>query len=169
MKKKTANKVAAYGFLGAVLLFWVTFIAFELHGKAYGQEVIPIQPKPNYSNPVHVPTDSSNKRHVIWDKNCQGCHGNGLYITDEGVNTGAPTSLFTQIGPKSVEDIVDIVTNGKNKMPGFKDKMSKTDIAMISRYVRVRYLLWVLQEDTQNLDIMLNYTRELLDEKKETN
>ena len=165
MKKKTANKVAAYGFLGAVLLFWVTFIAFELHGQAYGQEAT--QPQPTYSNPIHIPTDSSNKRIVIWEKNCQGCHGNGLYITDEGVNTGAPTSLFTQIGPKSVEDIVEIVTNGKNKMPGFKDKMSKTDIAMISRYVRVRYLLWVLQEDTQNLDIMLNYTRELLDEKKE--
>ena len=165
MKKKTANKVAAYGFLGAVVVFWVAFIAFELTSQAHGQEAI--QPQPTYSNPVHIPNDSSNKRIVIWEKNCQGCHGNGLYITDEGVNTGAPTSLFTQIGPKSVEDIVEIVTNGKNKMPGFKDKMSKTDIAMISRYVRVRYLLWVLQEDTQNLDIMLNYTRELLDEKKE--
>jgi hypothetical protein len=166
MKKKTANKVAAYTTLAIAMFFWVAFIVFELHGEAYGQEFI--QPKPNYSNPVHVPTDSSNKRYVIWAKNCQGCHGNGMNITDEGINTGAPTSLFTQIGPKSVEAIVEIVTNGKNKMPGFKDEMSPADLAMISRYVRVRYLLWVLQEDTQGLDVILDYSRDLLDEKKET-
>jgi len=40
---------------------------------------------------------------------------------------------------------------------------------MISRYVRVKYLLWVLKEDRQDMNIILDYTRDLLRESKETN
>lgn len=85
-----------------------------------------------------------------------------------GIETGAPINLFTSVGPKTVEEIAEIIANGKNKMPAFKDKLNNDDISMISRYVRIKYLLWLLQEDdaSQRLDIIMNNTRELLEDMK---
>jgi mono/diheme cytochrome c family protein len=168
LKNKHASQSASYIIYGTIVLLWILYIAGVI-GVLHSPEASAQTKVQNYSNPVHIPTDSTNERYIVWEKNCKGCHGNGLYVTQEGIDTGAPLSLFTQIGPKTVEEIRDVVMNGKNKMPGFKGRLSNKDISMISRYVRVKYLLWVLKEDSQDMDIILDYTRDLLREPKEAN
>lgn len=71
---------------------------------------------------------------TLYVQNCARCHGaNGKSRTDLGMQLDAD-DLTTSSA--STSKIIRFITNGRGEMPGFKKKLSATQIASISRYVK---------------------------------
>jgi mono/diheme cytochrome c family protein len=68
---------------------------------------------------------------------CAGCHG-----ADGGANTPAAKALGARdfqspdVQKQTDAQLVDIVTNGKNKMPKYGDKLKDPEIKDLVAYVR---------------------------------
>ncbi len=58
----------------------------------------------------------------VFQKNCAKCHGK----TAEGRHFGGP-SLFLD-KPASVDDLRNIIANGKGRMPKYTDKLTSEEI-----------------------------------------
>jgi cytochrome c553 len=158
MNPDNNTPLSAKAFIISVVVFWIVaglcLDVITLKAvKAYANES-------DYRNPVHEKMDKvdliNKSRFNVWNEQCSECHGSDGTATEHGLTVGTPENLFVSVGSKSVAAIVDIVTNGQKKMPAFKDKLNKEEISLISRYVRISYLLWVLEEDTQKLDNIMN-------------
>ncbi len=65
----------------------------------------------------------------VFTGNCAGCHG-----PQGGGGNGGP-DLRTRPGARNLENVVAIVTNGRNGMPAFKDTLSRKQINDVSAYV----------------------------------
>lgn len=74
----------------------------------------------------------------IFNSRCAKCHGPAGKITKRGEELGARN--FNDINwQKSItdEEIFNVITNGKNKMPSWKDKLGRDEIKGLVHYVRV--------------------------------
>jgi mono/diheme cytochrome c family protein len=68
---------------------------------------------------------------------CQMCHGaDGLGQTPAGKAMKAIPFNDPQIVSKSDADLIAATTNGKNKMPAYKGKLSDADIKATIAYIR---------------------------------
>jgi mono/diheme cytochrome c family protein len=68
---------------------------------------------------------------------CQMCHGaDGLGATPAGKSMKAIPFNDPQLVSKSDADLIAATTNGKNKMPAYKGKLSDADIKATIAYVR---------------------------------
>src|SRR5271156_3286930 len=68
---------------------------------------------------------------------CQMCHGaDGLGATPAGKSMKAIPFNDPQLLAKSDADLIAATTNGKNKMPAYKGKLSDADIKATIAYVR---------------------------------
>ena len=69
----------------------------------------------------------------IFEVHCVGCHINGGNIVRRGktLKQGA----LKKNGVDSVETIAALVTNGKNNMPAYRDRLSAQEIQAVSVYV----------------------------------
>ena len=75
---------------------------------------------------------------AIYDANCKKCHG----------VTGKPSDAIKKMNPKietmdaaffakrSEADVVKQITEGKDKMKPFKDKLKTDEIAAVAKYIR---------------------------------
>ncbi len=75
---------------------------------------------------------------AIYDANCKKCHG----------ATGAPSAGIKKMNPKietfdaaffgkrTDADLVKGITEGKDKMKPFKDKLKADEIAAVAKYIR---------------------------------
>ncbi len=72
----------------------------------------------------------------IYAASCAGCHGgDGRGKTPKGRQTGAKDFTNPQWQANEARGI-RVITNGKGKMPGFKDKLSPEEIRAVWEYVR---------------------------------
>ena len=69
----------------------------------------------------------------IFELNCAGCHPNGNNIIRRGKNL--KSKALHRNGYDSVEAITNIVTNGKNNMSAFGNRLSETEIQQVANYV----------------------------------
>ncbi len=74
----------------------------------------------------------------IYDNNCAKCHGSLGKPTKRGQSLGAPnfSSRFWQVSITD-ERIIDAITYGKNKMPGWRKVLGPEEIKAAARWVRV--------------------------------
>jgi cytochrome c6 len=64
---------------------------------------------------------------------CAGCHINGGNIVRRGKNLKLKTLQKNKID--NMESIINLVTNGKNNMSSYQDKLTKEQIENVAAYV----------------------------------
>jgi cytochrome c6 len=69
----------------------------------------------------------------VFSANCAGCHSNGGNIIRRGKNL--KQKALKRYGMDSIANIANLVTNGKNIMPSYKDRLSEQQIIDVSAYV----------------------------------
>ncbi|MBD2529976.1 c-type cytochrome [Nostoc flagelliforme FACHB-838] len=69
----------------------------------------------------------------IFSVHCAGCHINGSNIIRRGKNL--KKQALKKYGMDSIEAVTSIVTNGKNNMSAYKDRLSEQQIEEVSAYV----------------------------------
>lgn len=110
-----------------ILLIAVLFVAAALKANSKNY---PVNPAENLSV-SYVNSDSS-----IYARYCARCHGNdGRAQTPKGKQTGATNFTSPKWQPNGAKAIRTI-TNGKGKMPAFKDSLNEEQIQSVWNYVR---------------------------------
>jgi len=74
-----------------------------------------------------------NKGKQIFEVNCAGCHPKGSNIIRRGKNLHS--KALEKNGYNSVNSIEQIVTNGKNNMSAFHDRLTAEEINQVANYV----------------------------------
>jgi cytochrome c6 len=69
----------------------------------------------------------------VFELHCAGCHINGGNIVRRGKNLKLKT--LHRNGMDSVEAIAEIVTNGKNNMSAYGDRLTSEQIQAVAAYV----------------------------------
>jgi cytochrome c oxidase subunit II len=69
---------------------------------------------------------------AVYEKNCAVCHG----ATGAGIPPAFPAMTGSAIATGPVEGHINILLNGKNIMPAWKDVLNDTDIAAVIAYER---------------------------------
>jgi cytochrome c6 len=75
----------------------------------------------------------TNNAAKIFETNCAGCHINGGNIIRRGKNL--KMNALKKNDMDSIEAITDIVTNGKNNMSAYKDRLTSQQIQEVATYV----------------------------------
>ena len=82
--------------------------------------------------PSSVATDI-NQGAEVFQVHCAGCHMNGGNIIRRGKTL--KQKALKKYGVDSLEAIAALVTNGKNNMPAFQERLSEAQIQAVSAYV----------------------------------
>lgn len=69
----------------------------------------------------------------LFQIHCAGCHINGGNIIRRGKTL--KQKALKKYGVDSLEAIATLVTNGKNNMPAFQERLSEPQIQTVSAYV----------------------------------
>ncbi|MBD2254489.1 cytochrome c6 PetJ [Nostoc parmelioides] len=69
----------------------------------------------------------------IFSVHCAGCHINGSNIIRRGKNL--QKKALKKYGMDSLEAVEAMVTNGKNNMSAYKDRLSEQEIQDVAAYV----------------------------------
>jgi cytochrome c6 len=69
----------------------------------------------------------------VFSVHCAGCHINGSNIIRRGKNL--KKQALTKYGMDSIEAVTSIVTNGKNNMSAYKDRLTEQQIQDVAAYV----------------------------------
>jgi cytochrome c6 len=69
----------------------------------------------------------------IFSVHCAGCHINGGNIIRRDKNL--KKQALKKYGMDSIEAVTSIVTNGKNNMSAYKDRLSEQEIQDVAAYV----------------------------------
>jgi cytochrome c6 len=69
----------------------------------------------------------------IFEANCAGCHAQGGNIVRRGKNLKIKALKKNKVDTQ--EAIANLVTNGKNNMPAYKDRLTAQEIGDVSVYV----------------------------------
>ncbi len=70
---------------------------------------------------------------ALFQKKCVACHGKDGKGSPAGVKLGVKDLTATKL---SEPQLVDVITNGRNKMMANKGKLSDTEIASLAKYVK---------------------------------
>ena len=88
----------------------------------------------NFLTPVFaLDADSGAK---IFQANCAGCHANGGNIVRRGKNLKLKALQRNHVD--NLDAAIELVTNGKNNMSAYKDRLSPQEIELVSTYVLER-------------------------------
>jgi cytochrome c6 len=79
---------------------------------------------------------ASVKPEALFEVHCAGCHLNGGNIIRRGKNL--KIKALAQNKVDSVEAIAALITNGKNNMSPYRDKLSTSEIDALADYVLVQ-------------------------------
>lgn len=85
-------------------------------------------------SPAHA--ENSINPEKIFTANCAGCHINGGNIVRRGKNLKIKT--LERNGFDHVDAIAQLVTNGKNNMSAYKDRLTVEEIQAVSEYVLIQ-------------------------------
>jgi cytochrome c6 len=74
---------------------------------------------------------------AIFEENCTFCHGeDGTGKTPPGMALGAHDLTSSEVKKKTDSELVRTITEGRNKMPSFKDKLDANQIHDLILYIR---------------------------------
>ena len=74
---------------------------------------------------------------AVFKAKCAMCHGpDGSASTGMGKSMGLKPLSSPEVQKMSDADLTALVTNGKGKMPGYKDKLSDDEISAVVKYVK---------------------------------
>ena len=82
--------------------------------------------------PTALAADTANGA-KIFSVQCAGCHINGSNIVRRGKNL--KLKALKKYDMDSIEAISSIVTNGKNNMSAYKDRLTEQEIQNVAAYV----------------------------------
>jgi mono/diheme cytochrome c family protein len=72
----------------------------------------------------------------IYKSKCQMCHGaDGMAGTPAGKSTKARPFNSPEVMKMSDDDLIAVTTNGKNKMPAYKGKLTDAQIKEVIAYI----------------------------------
>jgi mono/diheme cytochrome c family protein len=73
----------------------------------------------------------------VFKSRCAACHGtDGKADTDIGKTMHLRSLASPAVQKESDKELTDIIADGKDAMPGYKDKLSGTQIKDLVRYIR---------------------------------
>jgi cytochrome c5 len=70
------------------------------------------------------PPDTGLTANPVFEKNCAKCHGK----TGEGRHFGGPPLVSEKTAAASSDDLRNIITNGKGRMPKYASKLTSEEI-----------------------------------------
>jgi cytochrome c6 len=74
---------------------------------------------------------------TLYKSKCAACHGaDGKGSTAAGTKLGAHDFASPEVQKETDEQLIEIVTNGKNKMPSYKGKIPDDQIKGLVAYIR---------------------------------
>ena len=73
----------------------------------------------------------------VWQKKCKKCHGDGEVATRIGIKMGAPENLYESTRGKTIDEILESLLEGKNKMPSFEKKMTADQLREMASYLEL--------------------------------
>ena len=79
--------------------------------------------------PPSNPTLTTNP---VYEKNCAKCHGK----TAEGRFMGGPSLISEKTTANSADDLRNIITNGKGRMPKYAGKMTTEEIDALVQQIK---------------------------------
>lgn len=71
---------------------------------------------------------------ALYKTKCQACHGPDGNGTKVGKTMGAKP--FSTVADRPDKDLIEITTNGKEKMPAYKGKLTEEQIKGLVAYVK---------------------------------
>jgi len=84
-----------------------------------------------------APLDAQNDAPSLYKAKCSACHGpDGKASTPMAKTLGAHDFASPDVQNQADEQLIAIVTNGKNKMPAYKDKLTDDQIKGLVAYIR---------------------------------
>src|SRR5579862_9688787 len=69
----------------------------------------------------------------VFQKSCGKCHGK----TAEGRHFGGPSLVSEKIADASADDLRNIISNGKHRMPKFEGKLTPEEIDTLVQQIRM--------------------------------
>jgi mono/diheme cytochrome c family protein len=72
----------------------------------------------------------------LYKTKCQGCHGADGHASAIGKKLGAKDLQDPDVKKMTEQDFIDITTNGKNKMPLYKGKLTDAQIKDLAKYMK---------------------------------
>lgn len=84
-------------------------------------------------SPVKAEAINNSMGEEIFSINCAGCHPNGSNIIRRNKNLRLKT--LQKNGYDSVDAIANMVSNGKNNMSAYKDRLTENEINQVAKYV----------------------------------
>ena len=76
------------------------------------------------------------KTQDLYKSKCQGCHGADGKATAIGKKLGARDFQDPDVAKMSESDLLTITTDGKNKMPAYKGKLTEQQIDALVKYIK---------------------------------
>lgn len=81
---------------------------------------------------AQAPTDVGLTESPVYTKNCAKCHGKGA----EGRHFGGPSLRADKVNAMSNEDLRNMISNGKGRMPAFAGKLAPEEIEALVRQIK---------------------------------
>jgi mono/diheme cytochrome c family protein len=72
----------------------------------------------------------------LYKSTCQGCHGPDGKASIFGKKMGAKDFHDPDVARLSQADLVRIISDGKNKMPPYKGKLTDAEMKALARYIK---------------------------------
>ena len=79
---------------------------------------------PVFAQDAPSPSDSTLTGNPVYQKNCAKCHGKSA----EGRHFGGPSIVSKKTADASADDLGNIISNGKGRMPKYTGKLSSEEI-----------------------------------------
>ena len=76
------------------------------------------------------------KTQDLYKSKCQGCHGADGKATAIGKKLGAKDFQDPDVVKLTESDLVKVTTDGKNKMPAYKGKLTDDQIDALAKYIK---------------------------------
>jgi mono/diheme cytochrome c family protein len=89
-----------------------------------------------------APGDPLAATRANYAKNCEGCHGptgDGGLVRVNDKQIKVPSLKAGHALKHTEEQLINIVTNGEEAMPAFKEKLTAAEIAEMVRFVRTEF------------------------------
>ena len=78
------------------------------------------------------PPDADLTANPIFEKNCAKCHGK----TAEGRHFGGPSLISEKTSTTAADDLRNLITNGKGRMPKFSGKLTADEIDTLVQQIK---------------------------------
>jgi cytochrome c6 len=72
----------------------------------------------------------------LYKSRCQGCHGANGKASFFGKRMGAKAFSDPDVANMSEVDLIKVITDGKDKMPSYKGKLTDDQIKSLARYIK---------------------------------